>query len=100
MDSMRWEIRKIINVAHELKRTGKTGASTGEQIAAAFVLDRPEYLPEGYTNIVDAWDRLGTWQQHVKAIKDEYMYLINCSAQNCHRTFFQINIDRFCLKSA
>ena len=77
MDNMRWEIRKIINVAHELKRTGKTGASTGEQIAAAFVLDRPEYLPEDYTNIVDAWGKLDTWQLHVKTITNEYMYLVN-----------------------
>jgi hypothetical protein len=40
--------------------TGSTGASTAEYIAAAFVLNKPEYLPANYTDLVEAWDRLGS----------------------------------------
>lgn len=76
MEDMTWEVSTIINVAHELKRTGRTGASTGEQIAAAFVLNRMEFLPVGYTSVIEAWDRLDTWQRHVRNIQRNYMYLI------------------------
>ena len=76
MNNLPWEIEKIIEVAYQLKVTGGTAASTSERIAAAFVLDRQEYLPEGY-DLVEAWDRLGSqWQQHVRLIKREYMHLI------------------------
>jgi len=69
---MKWEIEKIINVANELASRGSTGASTGEQIAAAFVLDRMEFLPQGYS-VIEAWDRLGdTWQEYVRIIKRDY----------------------------
>ncbi|UZJ43435.1 hypothetical protein OOT55_12310 [Marinimicrobium sp. C6131] len=34
----------IINVANQLQRTGITDASNGEFIAAAFALDRMDYL--------------------------------------------------------
>jgi len=68
---MQWQIDKIIDVANELNATGTTTASTGEQIAAAFVLNCPEYLPQGYTDMVDAWDRLGAeWQDYVRFIKN------------------------------
>jgi len=71
-----WEIKKIIEVAIALKSTGRTPASTGERIAAAFVLDQQEYLPEGY-DLIEAWDRLeGQWQQYVRIVKDDYMHLI------------------------
>ncbi|MCP5210686.1 MAG: hypothetical protein H6998_07155 [Hahellaceae bacterium] len=72
---MRWEIEKIISVANELTARGKTGASTGEQIAAAFVLDRMEFLPEGYS-VVEAWERLDTWQNYVRIIQRDYQHLI------------------------
>ena len=39
-DPLPWPIERIIQVAHELKRTGTTAAGTGEHIAAAFVLNR------------------------------------------------------------
>ena len=75
---MSWEIEKIIEVANQLQRTGSTAASTGERIAAAFVINRQEYLPACYSDMVEAWDRLeGDWQQHVRLIKREYMHLIN-----------------------
>ena len=74
---MHWEIEKIIEVAIALNQTGSTAASTGERIAAAFVLNRLEYLPDYYSDAVEAWDRLGQeWQLYVKLIKRDYMHLI------------------------
>lgn len=68
-------IEKIINVANELACNGRTGASTSEVIAAAFVLDRMEYLPNGYS-VIEAWERLGDWQTLVVNIKDNYSDLL------------------------
>lgn len=74
---MQWEIEKIIEVATALHQTGNSACSTGERIAAAFVINRLEYLPEYYSDAVEAWDRLGTqWQDYVRLIKQEYMHLI------------------------
>ncbi|MGD8914293.1 MAG: hypothetical protein PVJ68_16360 [Candidatus Thiodiazotropha sp.] len=72
-----WEIEKIIEVAISLNTTGTTAASTGERIAAAFVLNNPAYLPSYYDDMVEAWDRLGEeWQGYVRLIKQDYMHLI------------------------
>ena len=72
-----WEIVKIIKVANSLKTTGGTASSTGERIAAAFVLNRPDYLPSYYDDMVEAWDRLGEeWQGYVRLIKRDYMHRI------------------------
>ena len=77
MNNLPWEIEKIIEVANSLKATGRTAASTGERIAAAFVLNRQEYLSDCYSDMVEAWDRLDEeWQQHVRLIKQDYMHLI------------------------
>ncbi len=73
---MKAQIQTIIAVANQLQRTGSTGASTGERIAAAFVLNRMDYLPAGYRDVVEAWERLDTWQGYVKVIKRDYMHLI------------------------
>lgn len=73
---MQHQIEKIINVANGLQTTGRTGASTGEQIAAAFVLNNMEYLPANYQDVVEAWERLDDWQVYVKIIKRDYMHLI------------------------
>ncbi len=74
---MTWQIERIIEVANQLKKTGKTCASTGEQIAAAFVINRPDCLPADYLDMVEAWDRLGEqWQTYVRCIKSEYMHLV------------------------
>lgn len=73
---MQWQIQTIINVANQLQRTGSTGASIGERIAAAFVLNRMDYLPASYPDMVEAWERLDDWQRYVKAIKRDYMHLI------------------------
>ena len=75
-DPLPWPIERIIQVAHELKRTGTTGASTGEHIAAAFVLNRIDLLPADYPDATEAWERLGTWQQYVHRIKRHHMHLI------------------------
>ena len=70
-------LQKIIEVANELNQTGSTAASTGERIAAAFVLNRIEYLPDTYRDVIDAWDRLdGRWQTYVRTIKQDYNHLI------------------------
>jgi hypothetical protein len=77
MNTLPWEIEKIIDVAICLKATGSTAASTGERIAAAFVLNRLEYLPAMYSDAVEAWDRLDEqWQEYVRLIKRDYMHLI------------------------
>ena len=74
---MQWEIEKIIEVATSLNQTGTTAASTSERIAAAFVLNRLDYLPDSYSDAVEAWDRLGAqWQDYVRLVKRECMDLI------------------------
>ncbi len=71
-------IQKIINVSNELNQTGTTAASTGECIAAAFVLNRMDYLPDGYSDIIEAWDFLGMqWQGYVRIIKQNSHHMIN-----------------------
>lgn len=65
------KIEKIITVANDLASTGMTNGSTMEVIAAAFVLERIEFLPYGY-NVVKAWDRLGDWQEIVRTTKAYY----------------------------
>ena len=69
---MKWEIDKIIDVANNLATTGETSASTGEQIAAAFVMNRMEWLPANYKDVVEAWDRLGDWQEFVRIVKRDH----------------------------
>lgn len=47
--------------------------SVGEQIAAAFILNRLDLLPESYTHPLDAVDRLGpTWLQMAIAYRREH----------------------------
>jgi hypothetical protein len=75
MRNVPWEIEKIINVANERVGTGGTVGSTSEQIAAAFVLNEMEFLPDGYS-VAEAWERLGDWQEHVKLIKQQYSDLL------------------------
>jgi len=69
-------VKQLINITRHLHKTGRSGASTGEQIAAAFILNKPEYLPDNYSDMVEAWERLDTWQKYVKVIKQDYMHLI------------------------
>jgi hypothetical protein len=75
--STSWELQKIIDVASDLNLTGSTAASTGERIAAAFVLNRMEYLPDTYSDVVEAWDRLDHhWKACVRVIKRNGMHYI------------------------
>jgi len=76
-ENVSWEIEKIIEVANCLLATGSTGASTSERIAAAFVLNRMDYLPDMYTDVVEAWDRLDhPWKNYVRVIKRNGMHYI------------------------
>ena len=70
-----WPTNTILEVAQELLATSNTAASTSEQIAAAFVLNRMEFLPEGYT-VVEAWERLDNWQRIVQVIQRDYSHLL------------------------
>lgn len=76
MKNVSWEIEKIISVANELASHGPTGGSTGEVIAAAFVLDHMEFLPQGYS-VIEAWERLDEeWQGYVKQVKADHHHLL------------------------
>ncbi len=81
MKQLPWQITKIINVANELQCTGQTAASTGERIAAAFVLNQLDYLPDRYHDAVEAWQRLDDWQYHVITIRLNYMHLIKTKTE-------------------
>lgn len=81
MKQLPWQITKIINVANELQCTGQTAASTGERIAAAFVLNQLDYLPDMYRDAVEAWQRLDDWQYHVITIRLNYMHLIKTKTE-------------------
>ena len=71
---MKWEIETIINTAIALKRSGRSAASTGERIAAAFVLNDMSLLPPMYSNVVEAWNRLEPeWQRYVQTIQRHHM---------------------------
>ena len=75
MTQLPYPMQDIINVARVLDATGRTGASTGEMIAAAFVLNRPDYFPRGFEDMLEAWDRLDPlWQQAVRLIKRDHMH--------------------------
>jgi hypothetical protein len=64
--------RKLLSVAAELHTRGRTGASTGERIAAAFIINNLACLPEGYT-VLEAWDRLEpSWQRITLALHKAY----------------------------
>jgi hypothetical protein len=70
-----WEMEKIIEVVNCLASTGSSGASTGERIAAAFVLNRMEFLPASYQDAIEAWDRLDAeWQAYMRLIKRDYQH--------------------------
>ncbi len=75
---MNYQVQHIINIANELNQTGTTAASTGERIAAAFVINRKDYLPDSYSDVIEAWDRLDDqWQAYVRIIKRDYSHLVN-----------------------
>ena len=69
-------VQTLINISRHLHKTGRSSASTGEQIAAAFILNEPKYFPEHYNDMVEAWERLGHYQKYVKVIKANFMHLV------------------------
>ncbi len=71
-----WQVERIIEDTVCLQCDLVCGPSTGERIAAAFVLNRMELLPDGYTDVIEAWDRLDGWQFYVRLIKNDYMHII------------------------
>ena len=76
MRNLPYHLEKIICVANDLANVGLTGGCTSEIIAAAFVLNRMEFIPHGYT-VVEAWERLGDeWQGYVKEILQKYSDLL------------------------
>lgn len=71
---MNYEMARIIEVANDLAINGSTAGSTGECIAAAFVLNDMTLLLPPYEDALDAWERLGDrWQRYVKEIKSHHM---------------------------
>ena len=71
------QTQKIIDAAICLQVLGEARADTDTHIAAAFVLDRQEYLPAGY-EMVAAWDQLDhTRQEYVRLIKRDHMDIID-----------------------
>jgi hypothetical protein len=74
------QMRRVIEVSNELLTHKSTSGSTGEIIAAAFILNDMTYLPASYTNVVDAWQRLGDWQEYVHIIREAHMHLIQLKA--------------------
>ncbi|MFS1522785.1 hypothetical protein ACL7TT_01520 [Microbulbifer sp. 2304DJ12-6] len=76
INQLPYPLDKILNTANDLLTTGSSGASTSEQIAAAFVLERMEHLPQGW-GVIEAWERLELeWQLYVKHLRQEYRHLI------------------------
>lgn len=62
--------RLVAAVEHDEPHIGVL--STGEAIAVALVLDRPDLLPRSYGRILDAVDRLGEdWLQAAIAVQRE-----------------------------
>jgi len=76
MKQLPWQAEKIIYVARCMRHGRPSGASTGEKIAAAFVLNRMDYLPDSYSDVIEAWERLDDWQPIVKYIKRNCMHLV------------------------
>ncbi|WP_138593244.1 hypothetical protein [Pseudoalteromonas aurantia] len=74
---MNEEMKRIIEVTNELSQYDSTAGCTSEVIAAAFILNDMDKLPGYYTDVTDAWERLGSeWQGYVKQIKQDYCHLV------------------------
>lgn len=69
-----WELQSILNTARDLLATGTTTASTGQRIAAALSINRPDLLPASYDDLIDAWEYLDPhWQQLVRIAQRHYI---------------------------
>jgi hypothetical protein len=74
---MNSDIKRIIEIANLFIAHGSVACSTSERIAVAFILNDMSKLPGCYCVVVDAWERLGSWQGYVKVIRDDYQHLLN-----------------------
>lgn len=71
---------RIVEIADSLVETAgqnAAGASTGERIAAALLINRPEWmgytLPDGSVDVIAAMDRLGSGGvSEVRLIREYY----------------------------
>lgn len=74
------DMKRIIEVTNELLSKEGTAGSTSEIIAAAFILNDVNCLPPSYPNMVEAWQRLGLWQEYVHIIREHYRHLVHFKA--------------------
>jgi len=77
LDEHHPDIQRIIEITNLFIQHGSVACSTSERIAAAFILNDMSKLPGCYCVVVDAWERLGDWQDYVKAIRTDYQHLLN-----------------------
>lgn len=76
IDQLPYPLNRILQAARGLLEKGIGGASTSERIAAAFVLERMEYLPHGW-GAIEAWERLDIeWRFYVRHLRQECRHLI------------------------
>lgn len=69
-------IKHLIELTNLMVSQQHISASTGEQIAVAFILNDMRLLPNEHSDVVYAWERLGYWQSYVKLIKQDYWHMI------------------------
>lgn len=76
IDQLPYPLDRVLEVARSLLEKSAVRASTRERIAAAFVLERMEYLPSGW-GAIEAWERLDIeWQFYVKHLRQDCRYLV------------------------
>jgi len=76
INQLPYPLDRILHAARGLLEKGSGGDSTSERVAAAFVLERMEYLPSGW-GVIEAWERLDIeWQFYVKHLRKDCRHLI------------------------
>ncbi|WP_250459468.1 hypothetical protein [Microbulbifer litoralis] len=76
IDQLPHPLNRILQVAHSLLEKGAGDESNRERIAAAFVLERMEYIPRG-RGVIEAWESLDIeWQLYVRHLWEECGHLI------------------------
>lgn len=76
IDQLPHPLNRILQVARSLLENRAFNASTNEWIAAAFVLERLDYLPQGL-GVMEAWERLDIeWQFYARHLRQEYRQVI------------------------
>lgn len=76
IDQLPHPLNRILQVARSLLENRAFNASTSEWIAAAFVLERLDYLPQG-VGVMEAWEHLDIeWQFYARHLRQEYRQVI------------------------